>query len=148
MKTININKIVNESIQKVIEEENEKTNKIVDLISFLHNAQLPVREIHWNTRVESLHSTTNDFINDLFNWEDTMAESFIGSKNIDLKINDTKPSDVEGFNKKHLTSILNELVNLTTEIKNSLNDSDNGICAVIDDILEKSNKYLYKKDFE
>lgn len=148
MKTINIDKIIKESIQRVLKEEDEKNNKVVDLISFLHNAQLPVREIHWNTRIEALHSTTNDLVNDLFNWEDTMGESFISSKHINLTINDTKPSEGNGYTKEHLASILNELIERTTEVKNSLNDSDNGICAVIDDILEKANKYLYKKDFQ
>ena len=34
----------------MMEERGEETDsKIRELISFLHNAQKPVREIHWNT---------------------------------------------------------------------------------------------------
>ena len=39
------------AVKRTLNEErsNETDNKIKELISFLHNAQKPVREIHWNT---------------------------------------------------------------------------------------------------
>lgn len=137
-----IKNIVSESIRKVIKEENENNNKIVDLISFLHNAQLPLREIHWNTRNNALHLITDETIKDLFEWEDTLAEAFISDTKISVKINSTKP------NSNEFSSILKELINLTNSIKTSMNESDNGICAVIDDILEGCNKYLYRGEFK
>jgi len=142
---INSNKIkniVSESIRKVLKEENENNNKIIDLISFLHNAQLPLREIHWNTRNNALHLITDETIKDLFEWEDTLAEAFISDTKINVKINSTKP------NSNEFSSILKELINLTNSIKTSMNESDNGICAVIDDILEGCNKYLYRGEFK
>lgn len=135
-----IKSIVSESIKKVLKEEAENDNKIVDLISFLHNAQLPLREIHWNTRNNALHLLTDETIDNLFEWEDTLAEAFISSKSLNLKINDTKPSSSEDFK-----SIMNELIELATSVKNI---SDNAVCAVVDDILEKANKYLYRADFK
>lgn len=140
MNDIRIRKIVSESIRKVIKEETENSNKVIDLISFLHNAQLPVREIHWNTRNNALHLLTDEVIDSLFEWEDTLAEAFISSKNVTLKINGTNPSSSED-----VKSILNELIDKATSVKN---DGDNAICAVIDDILEKANKYLYRADFK
>ena len=137
-----IKNIVSESIRKVLKEENENNNKIIDLISFLHNAQLPLREIHWNTRNNALHLITDETIKDLFEWEDTSAEAFISDTKISVKINSTKP------NSNEFSSILKELINLTNSIKTSMNESDNGICAVIDDILEGCNKYLYRGEFK
>ena len=137
-----IKNIVSESIRKVLKEENENNNKIIDLISFLHNAQLPLREIHWNTRNNALHLITDETIKDLFEWEDTLAEAFISDTKITVKINSTKP------NSNEFSSILKELINLTNSIKTSMNESDNGICAVIDDILECCNKYLYRGEFK
>lgn len=137
-----IKNIVSESIRKVLKEENENNNKIIDLISFLHNAQLPLREIHWNTRNNALHLITDETIKDLFEWEDTLAEAFISDTKINVKINSTKP------NSNEFSSILKELINLTNSIKTSMNESDNGICAVIDDILEGCNKYLYRGEFK
>lgn len=135
-----LKQIISESIKRVIKEENENNNKTIDLISFLHNAQLPVREIHWNTRNNALHLLTDEAIDSLFEWEDTLAEAFISSKSLDLKINSTSPTSSEDFK-----SIMNELIELATSVKN---DNDNAICAVIDDILEKANKYLYRADFK
>lgn len=140
MNDIRIRKIVSESIKKVIKEEAENSNKVIDLISFLHNAQLPVREIHWNTRINALHLLTDEVIDSLLEWEDKLAEAFISSKSLQLKINDSKPSSSKDFK-----SIMNELIDKATSVKN---DGDNAICAVIDDILEKANKYLYRADFK
>ena len=46
-----LRKIIAESVRKALNEErsDETDNKIKELISFLHNAQKPAREIHWNT---------------------------------------------------------------------------------------------------
>lgn len=135
-----LKQIISESIKKIIKEEAENNDKVIDLISFLHNAQLPVREIHWNTRNNALHLLTDEIIDNLFEWEDTLSEAFISSKNLTLKINSTSPSSSED-----IKSILNELIEKATSVKK---DNDNAICAVIDDILEKTNKYLYRADFK
>ena len=140
-----INRIISESIYKVIKESEDGNKKIVDLISFLHNAQLPVREIHWNTRRNSLHLLTDEILDSLLEWEDTLAESYLGD--IDnankLNINQTKPSKNNKINDE-IKIILKELIELTSEIKNQDNKA---IAAVIDDILEKSNKYIYRANF-
>ena len=72
-----LRQIIMENIKKALNEEeaeNETSNgKIVDLISFLHNAQLPVREIHWNTRNNALHLLTDETIDELLDWEDRLA---------------------------------------------------------------------------
>ena len=121
-----LKRIVNESIKHVIKEETENENKIIDLISFLHNAQLPVREIHWNTRNNALHLLTDEVIKNLFEWEDTLAESFISSKSITLKINNTKPSSSED-----LKSILNELIDLDYFYKIGLIDIQVGLESIL-----------------
>lgn len=139
--------VVAESVKRLLREEVENTidNKIIDLISFLHNAQLPLREIHWNTRENALHLTTDETIDDLFEWEDTLAEAFISNKNITLKINDKKPSSNENFE-----TIMKELVELASEVKSNISDnkSYDSVCAVIDEIIETSNKHLYRGQFK
>ena len=58
--------IIMESVQRILEERSENTDsKIEELISFLHNAQKPVREIHWNTNEYALHMVTDETIEDL-----------------------------------------------------------------------------------
>lgn len=139
--------VIAESVKRYLKEEAENAidNKIIDLISLLHNAQLPLREIHWNTRENALHLTTDETIDDLFEWEDTLAEAFISNKNITLKINETKPSSNDNFE-----TIVKDLVDLASEIKSDISDnkSYDSVCAVIDEIIETSNKHLYRGQFK
>ena len=87
-----LRKIIAESVRKALNEErsDETDNKIKELISFLHNAQKPVREIHWNTDEYSLHMVTDEAIGDLCDWEDGLAEAFMGDRDVELKISDNK----------------------------------------------------------
>ena len=130
----------------MMEERGEETDsKIRELISFLHNAQKPVREIHWNTNEYALHMVTDETIGDLCEWEDGPAEAFLGDRDIELKISDRKPSSDTDFK-----SIINELVDLASEVKESVSgnkDYDN-VCAVLDEILETGNQLLYKSQLK
>lgn len=130
----------------MMEERGEETDsKIRELISFLHNAQKPVREIHWNTNEYALHMVTDETIGDLCEWEDGLAEAFLGDRDIELKISDRKPSSDTDFK-----SIINELVGLASDVKESVSrnkDYDN-VCAVLDEILETGNQLLYKSQLK
>jgi len=130
----------------MMEERGEETDsKIRELISFLHNAQKPVREIHWNTNEYALHMVTDETIGDLCEWEDGLAEAFLGDRDIELKISDRKPESDTDFK-----SIINELVDLASEVKESVSgnkDYDN-VCAVLDEILETGNQLLYKSQLK
>lgn len=130
----------------MMEERGEETDsEIRELISFLHNAQKPVREIHWNTNEYALHMVTDETIGDLCEWEDGLAEAFLGDRDIELKISDRKPESDTDFK-----SIINELVDLASEVKESVSgnkDYDN-VCAVLDEILETGNQLLYKSQLK
>ena len=142
-----LQKCIAESIKRILKEETEREidDKIVDLISFLHNAQKPLREIHWNTRELELHSATDEAIGDLFGWEDSLAETFINNRDIKLTINENKPSSSEDFK-----AILNELCDLANEVRSLISDKKDytNINAVIDEILEKSKQLLYKGELK
>ena len=142
-----LRRIIAESVRNILKEErsDEVDNKIKDLISFLHNAQKPVREIHWNTDEYALHMVTDETIDNLCNWEDGLAEAFMGDRDIELKISEKKPSSDTDFK-----DIINELVDLASDVKESVSgnkDYDN-VCAVLDEILETSNQLLYKSELK
>lgn len=142
-----LRKIIAESVRKALNEErsDETDNKIKELISFLHNAQKPVREIHWNTNEYALHMVTDETIDDFCDWEDGLAEAFLGDRDVELKISDKKPSSDTEFK-----TIINELVDLAGEVKESVSgnkDYDN-VCAVLDEILETGNQLLYKSQLK
>lgn len=142
-----LHRIITESIRRALNEErsDEIDNKIKELISFLHNAQKPVREIHWNTDEYGLHKTTDEAVGNLCDWEDGLAEAFLGDSGIELKIGDRKPSSDTDFK-----SIINELTDLASEVKESVsgNKDYDGVCAVLDEILETGNQLLYKSDLK
>jgi len=77
----NIDRLIEESVKKAIKEETENNisinNQIVDLISMLHNSQKDLRELHWNTRNYARHKVTDEAVESVFEWEDTMAEAYI-----------------------------------------------------------------------
>ena len=137
--------LISESVRRIIKEEEERNGKIVDLISFLHNAQLPVREIHWNTRNNALHLLTDEAIGELLDWEDRLAETYLGSNLGELKINEKKPESSEDFK-----SIMEELVDLANEVKDGFGDSNeyDNVNAVIDEILETAKKNIYRAEFK
>ena len=139
--------MIYEAVRNRLNEElsDETDSKIKDLISFLHNAQKPVREIHWNTKEYALHKTTDEAIDDLCEWEDGLAEAFKADRDIELKIGDKRPSSDTDFK-----SILNELSDLASGIKESISgnkDYDN-IAAVLDEIMETSSQLLYKGELK
>ena len=138
--------IYNAVRSRLNEERSENTDlKIKELISFLHNAQKPVREIHWNTDEYALHMVTDEAIGNFCDWEDGLAEAFLGDRDIELKISDKKPSSDTDFK-----AIINELVGLASDVKESVSgnkDYDN-VCAVLDEILETSNQLLYKSELK
>ena len=138
-----LRRMIAESVRNILKEErsDETDNKIKELISFLHNAQKPVREIHWNTDEYALHMVTDETIDDLCEWEDGLAEAFMGDRDVELKISDKGPSSDTEFK-----TIINELVGLASDVKESVSgnkDYDN-VCAVLDEILETGNQLLYK----
>lgn len=140
-----LKKLISESVRKALNEEEEGRNgKVVDLISFLHNAQLPVRELHWNTRNNALHLLTDETIDELLDWEDRLAETYLGVNDQELKINDTKPSSEE------FKGIMEDLIDLANEVRDGLgngNEYDN-VNAIIDEILETANKNIYRGEFK
>ena len=147
MKTVKINEkrlysIISESIVKILKEEKNADidNKVVNLISYLHNSQKPLREIHWNTKEYATHMVTDETIDNILEWEDSLAETFISDSNVELTINETKPSS------KEYESIMEELCAKASEIKNNISENEDydNLCAVLDEILEKSNQLIYK----
>ena len=135
------------AVRRTLNEERSENidNKIEELISFLHNTQKPVREIHWNTNEYALHTLTDATIGDLCKWEDSLAETYLADRDVELKISEKKPESSEDYK-----SIMKELGDLASEIKEDISgnkDYDN-IAAVLDEIIETVNSNLYKSQLK
>lgn len=138
-----LSQIINESILQSLKEEvetiNNVDNKTVDLISMLHNSQKDLRELHWNTRNYAQHLTTDKTIDNVLEWEDKLAEVFIGQSDKELLINDTKPSE------KDLNKILNDISEMASELKEIISEKKeyDRLCAVVDEICETCSQLHY-----
>lgn len=135
------------AVRRTLNEERSENidNKIEELISFLHNAQKPVREIHWNTDEYALHMLTDATIGDLCKWEDSLAETYLADRDVELKISEKRPKSSEDYK-----SIMKELGDLASDIKEDISgnkDYDN-IAAVLDEIIETVNSNLYKSQLK
>ena len=135
------------AVKKTLNEERSENtdSKIEELISFLHNAQKPVREIHWNTNEYALHMVTDETIGDLLKWEDSLAETYLADRDVELKVGEKKPESSEDFK-----SIVKELSDLASDVKEAISgnkDYDN-IAACVDDIAETCNALLYKSQLK
>ena len=135
------------AVRRTLNEERSENidNKIEELISFLHNAQKPVREIHWNTDEYALHMLTDATIGDLCKWEDSLAETYLADRDVELKISEKRPESSEDYK-----SIMKELGDLASDIKEDISgnkDYDN-IAAVLDEIIETVNSNLYKSQLK
>ena len=141
-----LRRLIIENVMRALNEEEEgnSSKKVVDLISFLHNAQLPVRELHWNTRNNALHLLTDETIDELLDWEDRLAETYLGVNDGELKINDTKPSSAE------YKGMMEDLIDLANDVRESLGDGNeyDNVNAIIDEILETANKNIYRGEFK
>ena len=135
------------AVKKTLNEERSENidNKIEELISFLHNAQKPVREIHWNTNEYALHMLTDDTIGSLCDWEDSLAETYLADRDVELKISEKKPSSSEDYK-----SIMKELSDLASEIKGDIADNKeyDNIASILDEIVETANANLYKSELK
>jgi len=144
----NIDRLIEESVKKAIKEETENNisinNQIVDLISMLHNSQKDLRELHWNTRNYARHKVTDEAVESVFEWEDTMAEAYIKNNSNELLINDTKPSE------KDFQKILEQISEMASTLKKNVSDRPeyDRMCAIIDEIVEKCSKMLYLSEME
>lgn len=139
--------IIITAVKHRLNEERSKNtdSKIEELISFLHNAQKPVREIHWNTNEYALHMVTDETIGDLLKWEDSLAETYLADRDVELKVGEKKPESSEDFK-----SIVRELSDLASEVKEAIsgNKEYDNISACVDDIAETCHSLLYKSQLK
>ena len=140
-----LNTIVAESIRKILKEEKTIDNDIVSLISYLHNIQKPLREIHWNTNEYSLHMVTDETLEKVLEWEDSLGETFISNSNYNLIINDDT-IDTPKNPKKDYEKLMLTLSDTASNLKAQINDNKkyDNINSILDDILEKTHQLLYK----
>ena len=118
-----------------------KTN-IINFICSLHGYLIRIKEIHWNTENNSVHLLCDEISDDLSDCEDRFAECAMGMSGEHFKIGDLKPM------LPHSTSLIPILKELETEIlemeESLTNKKDACLINILDEMIEKCNKYKYR----
>lgn len=115
---------------------------IINFICSLHGYLIRIKEIHWNTENNSVHLLCDEISDDLSDCEDRFTECAMGMSSEHFKIGDLKPM------LPHSTSLIPMLKELESEIlemEDSLtNKKDAGLINILDEMIEKCNKYKYR----
>jgi DNA-binding ferritin-like protein len=115
---------------------------IINFICSLHGYLIRIKEIHWNTENNSVHLLCDEISDDLSDCEDRFAECAMGMSGEHFKIGDLKPM------LPHSTSLIQMLKELETEIlemeESLTNKKDAGLINILDEMIEKCNKYKYR----
>ena len=115
---------------------------ILNFICSLHGYLIRINEIHWNTENNSVHLLCDEISDDLSDCEDRFTECAMGMSSEHFKIGDLKPM------LPHSTSLIPMLKELESEIlemEDSLtNKKDAGLINILDEMIEKCNKYKYR----
>ena len=115
---------------------------MLTVISKLEGYGTRLEELHWSASSHGLHVITDDFRDELSDFEDKLAENYMALDEL-IKPGEVKPvlPESESF-KKLLEDIRGVLVSIKREI-----DSDgmmySGLCNIVDDFFETVNKYVY-----
>ena len=114
----------------------------VDFICSLHGYLIRVKEIHWNTNVNSEHLLCDEIEDCISDCEDRFTECAMGMDGNHFRIGDLKPM------LPHATSLipmLKELEKEVVDIEQKLtNKLDAGLVNILDELLENCNKFKYR----
>lgn len=115
---------------------------IINFICSLHGYLIRIKEIHWNTENNSVHLLCDEISDDLSDCEDRFTECAMGMCGEHFKIGDLKPM------LPHSTSLIPMLKELESEIlemeESLTNKKDAGLINILDEMIEKCNKYKYR----
>ena len=116
--------------------------EFVNFICELHGYLIRVKEIHWNTDSDAIHTLCDDFHEELFKLEDEFAEVCMGMEGKKFEIGKLLPLVP---NSKDFKQILVEFEQDVIKMKKNASDAKyGGIDSVLNDMLKLANKYKYR----
>lgn len=126
----------------VADVDDAKKSVVLSVIRKIEGCVIRLREIHWNAKRNSLHNLTDDIIEKLSEYEDDIAEDYMGLIGIRLKPGSIVPDIPESFD---TIEVCNIIISAAIELKASVDDDTAyyGICNIIDDMVHYLNKCKY-----
>lgn len=120
---------------------------VLDFICFLEGAKVRMRELHWEAKKNNIHLLTDKLIDLLNDYEDEIAEIYMGIIGIRIKVGDVKPAPIESTDLNSLLVSISD--NVSTLIASIESDNDfRGIVTVLDDLQKEVEKSKYLATME
>lgn len=114
----------------------------IRLINLLHGYSLRVKEIHWNTSVNAEHLLCDEILDCISDCEDRFAECVMGMCGTRFQIGDLRPLLPKSLD---LISMLGELEQEILSFEKNLTEKNAvGIFNILDELIEKLNKFKYR----
>lgn len=115
---------------------------IVDFICSLHGYQIRIKEIHWNTTLNSEHLLCDEILDCVSDCEDRFTECAMGLEGVHFKIGDLKPMLPHSTS---LLAMLKEMESEVLEMEESLTGKkEKGLVNILDEMLENCGKFKYR----
>lgn len=147
-KLYSVNEDAEELFTKPDYQEGSSSLSIINLIKSLEGYKIRLREIHWSTPKHHTHLLTDEIIEELTKFEDSIAEQVMGLNNFRIPI--ASISNINLPDATLLKEALNGLLNVILNFKSTI-ESDtkfSGVISLIDDFAGDISKYLYLETFE
>lgn len=145
---IKLNNDGQEDAEEVVPGRQEMTScedAVLEYIKNLEGYRIRMREIHWDARNNSLHKLADALMSDLEDYEDAIAEDFMGLIGYRIKVGAVVPKLPKSTEFK---SLINEILNDTLRLKSIISDLPawSGIANLIDDCVHNLQKSKYLAD--
>ena len=139
----------------------EKTNKknnikkkvitpqeaVLDFIKYIEGVRIRLRELHWSAERNSKHMLTDDIISSLDEFEDNVAEDFMGVCGFRIQVGTIVPTMT---NQVELSALLCELHDAVVQLCACLENDKlyTGIVNELDDLMHDIGKWKYLETFK
>lgn len=111
----------------------------------LEGYRVRIREIHWDAKSNSLHKLADSLMGDLEDYEDSIAEDFMGLIGYRIQPGTLIPKLPKT---SEIKALIDEIVNDSLSLKNNIDGLPKwtGIVNLIDDCIHMLNKSKYLAD--
>lgn len=118
---------------------------VLEYIKRLEGYRIRLREIHWDAKNNSLHQLADSLMEDLEEYEDSIAEDFMGLIGYRIQVGAVIPKLPKS---SEIKALIDEIINDSIVLKNNIDGLPKwtGIANLIDDCIHTLNKSKYLSD--
>ena len=115
---------------------------VLDFIKYIEGVRIRLRELHWSAERNSKHMLTDDIISSLDEFEDNVAEDFMGVCGFRIQVGTIVPTMT---NQVELSALLCELHDAVVQLCACLENDKlyGGIVNELEDLMHDIGKWKY-----